>query len=143
MTYASVADVETRLGRQLTPAEYNQAAALLVTASALVGTVIGNRVYDDDEIPAVVRGITVSVVDRVIRNPEWMTQQAAGPFSGSRSVAHVGLRLTTDERAALASVIGRAGVVSVRTPVSAAYLSASRALGSCRGTDQLEESDGA
>lgn len=142
MTYATVSDVEDRMGQTVDVFGTARVSSLLALSSALVGQVIGDRTYDEGEIPAIVRAVTVSVVERALRNPEGVTQQTAGPFSVSRPADAVGLKLTPEERDALQAVIGRAGIVSIRTPVTDAFLSVSRAIGSCRSTDQISESDG-
>lgn len=143
-TYATVIDVESRLGRDLTEVEYARAESLLDMAQGLISLVVGGRVYATDEVPAVVKAVAVSVVERGLRNPEGLQQESAGPFSRNRMVGYGGLYLTAEEKALLLSVINRANVVSLRTPVTGAYLEAVSVFGDGYSTtDESDEGDGA
>lgn len=88
MILATQADVETRLGRDLTPAEEARLDGLLEEASALVEGYLGVTYTEDDVIPAVVVVVVSKIVARAITaDPETMAVAAmqessqAGPFS--------------------------------------------------------------
>lgn len=88
MAYATVADVESRLGRDLTTEEEAQVTELLED----VETLIRVRVPDLDEkiadgtIPErLVVMIEVNAVVRVIRNPDAYVSETDGNYSYTRS----------------------------------------------------------
>lgn len=93
----SVADVQERLGRVLTPPELERVGGLIAEASALVQAYLGCPITawvgpdeDDDTVPDVVpeavRIVTSRMVARVLSVPAAFTagevsQQTVGPFS--------------------------------------------------------------
>jgi hypothetical protein len=88
MAYATVADVEARIGRDLTPEEETQVTTLLED----VETIIKIRIPDLDakvlsgEIPErLVVMIEVNAVVRVLRNPEAYVSETDGNYSYTRS----------------------------------------------------------
>lgn len=88
MAYATPADVETRLGRDLTPEEEAQVSELLED----VETIIKLRIPDldakvaDGTIPErLVVMIEVNAVVRVLRNPEAYVSETDGNYSYQRS----------------------------------------------------------
>ena len=88
MSYATVADVEVRLGRELTVDEEAQVTVLLEDAEVLIKT----RVPDLDAlvlagtIPEhLVVMIEVAMVLRVIRNPEAFISEQDGNYSYQKS----------------------------------------------------------
>ena len=139
--FATLTDVEDRFGRLLTESEVRRASSLIDLAAALVSLHIGGRTYADDEVPDIVRSVTVSVIERGLRNPEGFQQHTAGPFSYTRQQSWGGVWLTDDEKGALNLVIGRAGVVSVRTPATDAFLEAVSVFGESYVGDESDEGD--
>jgi hypothetical protein len=88
MAYATTADVETRLGRDLSPEEEAQVTELLED----VETIIKLRISDLDakvtsgEIPErLVIMIEVNAVVRVLRNPDAYVSETDGNYSYTRS----------------------------------------------------------
>jgi hypothetical protein len=139
--YASQGDVEDRLGRALTDSEINRAASLLDYATALVGAFIGGREFADGEVPPLVQSVTVSVVERGLRNPSGFQQESAGPFSHSMPTGWAGSALSQDEKDMLSMYMGRYGIVSVRAPVTDAYLEAVGVFGDGFTSDESEDAD--
>lgn len=139
--YASQGDVEDRLGRDFTEAEVNRTASLLDYATAVVGAFIGGREFADGEVPALVQAVTVSVVERGLRNPNGFQQESAGPFSHSMPTGWAGSALTKDEKDMLSMYMGRYGIVSVRAPVTDAYLEAVETFGTSFTSGESEDAD--
>lgn len=83
---ATVDDLEILLGESVVdPA---QADARLCQASELVRAYAGQDWLDDDEtaldgVPGAIPGVVCGIVERATRNPDGVTQEAAGPFSRS------------------------------------------------------------
>lgn len=84
MTYATLPDVETRLGRPLSESEQAQVTALLGDVEAL----IKSRIPDlDDQVTAgtidetLVVMVEVAAVLRVIRNPSGFRQESDGDYA--------------------------------------------------------------
>lgn len=139
--YASQGDVEDRLGRALTDSEVDRTASLLAYATAVVSAYIGGREYVDGEVPALVEAVTVSIVERGLRNPNGFQQESAGPFSHSLPAGWAGSALTKDEKDMLSMFMGRYGIVSVRAPVTDAHLEAVGTFGDGYTSDESEDAD--
>lgn len=84
--FATVADIETRLGRDLTDPEIGQVSALLTLVTALIADAVGR---DDDwaatlsPVPAIVKVVAIEAVVRILQNPSGATsvQEALGEYS--------------------------------------------------------------
>lgn len=125
MAYATTDDVATRLGRDLTSSEEDQAELLLTLATGVITGAVGKD--DDwaealDPIPAVFRGFCVELTCRAMANPDGAFSQSEtiGSYSHSKSFNRdlpSGLVLTALERQILRRAVGRL-VYDVRTPTS-------------------------
>lgn len=88
MAYATVEDVEARLGRELTPDEADQVGILLEDAEAIIKMRVPNldELVDDGTIPErIVVMIEVQMVLRVLRNPDAFISETDGNYSYTRS----------------------------------------------------------
>lgn len=116
---ATIGELELRMQRPLvgTPDE-GRAAAALADASALVRAELPPAKLTP--VPAAVVTIVCQAAARVLRNPEGYASETAGQY-GYRygDAATVGVYLSTEERALLRRLAGRAGLRSTRTPYTA------------------------
>lgn len=103
MEYATVEDVEMRIGRELSDSERGLAASLLGDALLIIYARcpdLDERV-DSGEISAdVVRMIQANMVVRVLRNPEGIRQETDGDYSytiAASTPVGEGLSLTRQE----------------------------------------------
>lgn len=88
MAYATVADVEKRLGRELTPEEEAQVAEMLEDIEALIRLRIPNldQQIDSGKIPErVLVMVEVNAVLRVLRNPDAFISETDGNYSYTRA----------------------------------------------------------
>jgi|GEM_PF-1651107 len=87
MAFASEADVEARLGRDLTAAEQTMVTFLLDAASAVVANAADKEVADVVPEPEILRFVTVEVIARAISNPSGLYSQtkSLGQFSHSQT----------------------------------------------------------
>lgn len=118
MMLASVQDLSDRLGQALTEGtpDYTRAASNIQDASVLVSA--ATRVWQPgDNIPDVVKLVTLQAAERKFRNPTGSTTRTMGPFTeGVSGFAAAGLYLTDEELSLLegyAETTG--GLVSVPT----------------------------
>lgn len=130
MTFATIADITGRLGRDLTAAEADQVDVLLELASDLLNEAVGqDRDWAEalTDVPAPLRTITVEVVARVLLNPAGVASvtETLGAYSHTErfdgaAVAGLGLFLTADEeRRARRAVNGATfSAVTLETPYS-------------------------
>lgn len=84
MTYASVDDVAVRLGRELSPSESAQAAALLQDIEATILARVPDlldRLLDGSLSAQVLIKIEANAVVRVLRNPGGYRSEAEGDYS--------------------------------------------------------------
>ncbi|MGH3760256.1 Gp19/Gp15/Gp42 family protein [Actinophytocola sp.] len=84
MSYASVADVEVRLGRPLTDAERDLAAVLLEDAETVIRVKIPDldqRIADGRLRRELVVMVEANAVVRVLRNPGGFRSETAGDYS--------------------------------------------------------------
>lgn len=108
MAFASTDDMAARLGRQLTSAERDSAELLLELATGAVAEAAGKS--DEwaealDPVPAVLRGVTLEAVARVLLNPDGLASvseqlgeyQHSKSFQRSGSAVAGGLALTERE----------------------------------------------
>jgi hypothetical protein len=112
---ASVADLETRLGRKFEGAEVSRALALLDDASALVRDVAGRTWTDPDTgdplpVPGSVRWVVLRAAERAVRNPEGFSSESAGDYSYQRTGVQPGIYLTEGEERAIRRAIGKTGL---------------------------------
>jgi hypothetical protein len=107
MAYATVMDLEVRLGRSMTNAESDKGEALLDDASAAVAAFTASRGVEAD--PALAKAVTCQMVLRVIDVPWGTTQETVGAVS--RSYASGEMTLTEADKAALTG----GGVGGLRT----------------------------
>lgn len=90
MAYATVDDVQARLGRPLTDEEKALAATLLDDVEARIRARIPDldeRVAADENYEALVVQVEANAVLRVLRNPEGYRQETEGNYSYSLSAA--------------------------------------------------------
>lgn len=118
MLLASVQNLADRLGQPLTEGtpDYTRAESNLEDASALV--MAASRVYDPgDDIPDLVKVVTLQAAKRAFLNPTGTTQRTMGPFTeGFSAQAASGVYLTEDEERLLSQVAETTGgLVSVPT----------------------------
>jgi hypothetical protein len=116
---ASVETLEAWMGASVDPA---RADAIISAASTLIRSHTGRMWVGADGVEpgvsdlelAQVRDVCITITERVYRNPDGTTQQAAGPYS--RTVAAwsaLGLWLTDAEKSRLPGA-GVSGLASVR-----------------------------
>ena len=88
-SFATIDDLESRLGRSFTPTETSQATAFLADAE----DVIRARFHLVDPVPNVVRKVCCAMVLRVLRNPDGKRQESIDDYSytidSSRSTGQV------------------------------------------------------
>jgi hypothetical protein len=113
MSLATQADVEARLGRDLTSDEDDRLEGLLAEASAIVEGYLGVTYGDDDEVPAVVAVVVSKLVARaftasVVEGPASLQ---AGPFSVTYR-DNTSLWLSKSDKLMLSNIGG--GFTSVR-----------------------------
>lgn len=97
MTYATVEDVETRLGRTLDDAETAQATALLADVEAIIKTRIPDldeQITEETLAVELVVMVEANAVLRVIRNPSGYRQESDGDYSYSVDTRAAGGYLT-------------------------------------------------
>lgn len=99
-------DFSDWLGRSLELSEMPRAEAVLRRVSALVRSRAGGRTWADEDVPAEIVTVVLTVASRVWNNPNSARQQTAGPFSESYDVT--GAYLTPEE----ASIVGRYSATS-------------------------------
>lgn len=88
MAYATPADVEARIGRELTPEETIQVGELLEDVEALIKLRIPDldaKVADGTIPERIVVMVEVNAVVRVLRNPEAYVSETDGNYSYTRS----------------------------------------------------------
>lgn len=123
--FASVADVEVRLGRTVTDGERATVEAALEDASDLIRAETGRDWVDPDNPAQLVgdpaqldtlRTVCAAVAARLIRNPAGVAQETVGPFSVSHGTSAVpGAWLTRWERLRLRRAAGLIGVTVLST----------------------------
>lgn len=113
---ASVQEVETRLGREITGSDLGRVAALLDDASALVRDVAGTTWVDTDgvehpeQVPNSIRYVVLRAVDRAMRNPDGFSAESDGDYSYQRTGVEPGIYLTPGEEKAIRRAMGRTGL---------------------------------
>ena len=107
MIYATVTDLSTRLGRELSATETARADALLVDASALIDVYAANRGALVDSVAA--RGVCCQMVIRVFDAPSGgISQETVGGVSRSYVVGEQTQMMLTDvEKFLLCGGFGR------------------------------------
>lgn len=88
MAYATVTDVESRLGRDLSPDEEEQVEILLDDAEAVLRTYIPNMdtLIDTGKLDErLVIMVEVNMVLRVLRNPDAFVSETDGNYSYTRA----------------------------------------------------------
>lgn len=88
MAYATPADVEVRLGRELTPEETAQVAELLEDVEMMIKLKIPDldaKVADGTIPERLVILVEVNAVIRVLRNPDAFVSETDGNYSYTRS----------------------------------------------------------
>lgn len=113
---ATVGELETRLGYPLDGSARDTAEAILKDASAVVRT-YGLPWPDPDTAPAVARAVTLSVAERITRNPDGVRSEMAASYQYSLPASAVtGMDLTPGEARMIRAVAGITGLHSV--PIS-------------------------
>jgi hypothetical protein len=95
-SYATVDDLELRLGRTLEGLERERAGALLHDASTVIRAVA--RGDWDDPAPDVVQTICLNMAIRAWHNPEGVRQQTLGDLSMTFGSVETGVTMTDEER---------------------------------------------
>ena len=120
MLLATQANVETRLGRELTAGELVRLGGLLEEASALVEGYIGVTYTPDDEVPVVVAIVVSKIVARAIGRSADMDAIAAtmesansGPFGAKFRDSNI--FLTSSDKLMLRPIGGRFHSVVLRS----------------------------
>lgn len=91
MAYATVAELESRLGRTVTGDEALRALAALDDASALVRSAAAPVDWPDPvDVPDIVKTVTLAAAARVMHNPRGVTQASTGDASVSYSGERTG-----------------------------------------------------
>lgn len=88
MAYATVEDVESRLGRELTPEEVIQVGELLEDVETIIKLKIpelDDKVADGTIAERLIVMIEVNAVVRVLRNPDAFVSETDGNYSYTRS----------------------------------------------------------
>lgn len=117
MEYATIEDVETRIGRELSDSERDLARALLGDALLIIHSRcpdLDERVENGEISADVVRMIQANMVVRVLRNPEGIRQETDGDYSytiAASTPVGDGLSLTRQE---LSMLCGRGTIGSFR-----------------------------
>jgi hypothetical protein len=117
---ASVAALETRLGKSLSGAALARAEAALGDASALVRGISGRDWVDTDgttiTAPAEAVLVTVTAALREVRNPEGFVSETLGDYNYRRpEQSNMGVYLTKDERR-MVRYAAKKIAYTVRTP---------------------------
>lgn len=121
MSLANQADVEARLGRDLTVSEIARLPGLLEEAEVIVEGYLHYTYLDTDDIPKPVVIVVSRMVARAFTTtiPEGVTQQseAAGPYQHSSSFGQgaSNLWLSRIDKMALSQVDGGVGSVSLKS----------------------------
>lgn len=116
--FADIADLEARLGRQLSSGELDRARAVLDDASALVREEVGYTVWMDSVtgafdpalVPGSVRAIVLRAAERAMRNPGGFSAESAGDYSYQRTGVQMGVYLTDGEIKLLRRAVKRTGL---------------------------------
>ena len=88
MAYATVEDVQTRLGRELSPEETQMVLALLEDVEAMIRQRIPDldeKIEDGKIQERIVVMVEVNAVLRVLRNPDAFLSETDGNYSYTRS----------------------------------------------------------
>jgi hypothetical protein len=118
--FAMAADVEDRLGRDLTDGETARLDALLEDAAATVFGYLGDCWTADSDVPSPIIGVIAKVVTRSLERgggtEAFVTNQSAGPFTVGYSAAATGgdVWLTASDKLALRPYRCGGGLVSVQ-----------------------------
>jgi len=95
VAFASIRDLEIRLGHTLAGAERDRATALLSDASAMIRAVARS---DWEDPPPIITTICLTMATRAWHNPEGVRQQTLGDLSMTFGSVETGVFLTPDER---------------------------------------------
>ena len=116
--FADIAELEARLGRQLSSTELDRARAVLEDASALVREEVGYSVWIDADtgvlndalVPASVRAIVLRAAERAMRNPGGFSAESSGDYSYQRTGVQIGVYLSEGEIRTLRRAVKRTGL---------------------------------
>lgn len=119
MAFATSTDIATRLGRELTSAETDQADQLLEAATSIMAQSAGKNdewASDLDETPAVLKTICIELVVRVLDNPSNLDsfRETIGAYSYSKDFRAGYLMPTPQERDLIRQVVGTPSSASPR-----------------------------
>jgi hypothetical protein len=116
----TVEQFETRTGRTLSASETAQVEALITDASALVVDIVGDADITDTwdvlsvgTVPGSIVPVIVSMVRRVLDNPNGYSQESIGSYSYSISGSVAGLFANKDEVRAIRKAAGSSGIASL------------------------------
>jgi hypothetical protein len=112
---ASVADVQARLGRTLSPEEVVRAEAVLDDISGLVRDIAGRDFLSEDGtelvgVPHTIRAVVCKAAERAMRNPEGYSGESTGDYSYQRRGVEDGVYLTDAEERKIRQSVGRGGL---------------------------------
>lgn len=102
--YASVEELEQRLGEALAGTERDRGQALLHDASTVIRAVAHGDW--DDPVPEVVTTVCLNMAIRAYRNPEGVRQQSLGSFSLTFGDVETGVVITDEERRLISIAAG-------------------------------------
>ncbi len=128
MAFATVGDVETRLGRELTETETNQIESLIDGATAIVTQAAGRDDAWADSfgdgsgetpLPQIIKTVTIELVARVADNPSTLKSiaETVGSYQVSKTYGDVvGFELTQAEKMMVSRAANGSTVTSVHMP---------------------------
>lgn len=103
--FATVEDLERRLGKPLEGLDRDRAEALLEDASAIIRAVARGRAWPDP-VPDVVRTVCIAMALRAWLNPEGVRQQSLGDLSMTFGSVETGVAMTEEERRLIRGAAG-------------------------------------
>jgi hypothetical protein len=112
---ASVADIEARLGRKLSPEEKLRAEGVLEDISGLVRDIVGRDFLNEAGtdlvgVPHTVLAVVRKAAERAMRNPEGYSGESTGDYSYQRRGVEDGVYLTEAEERLIRRALGRGGL---------------------------------
>lgn len=128
MAFATVGEVETRLGRELTETETNQIESLIDGATAIVTQAAGrNDAWADSfgdgsgetPLPQIIKTVTIELVARVADNPSTLKSisETVGSYQVSKTYGDItGFELTPAEKMMVGRAANGSTVTSVDVP---------------------------
>lgn len=125
--FATAADVEARLGRELTLEETDAVEAAIVTVTGLIAEAVNKPTSwatDLDPIPEMLKALCVEKAIGAVVNPEGLASvsETLGSFSDSKTfprAGDIGIFLSADERRRVRRTVFGSLVASTQVPSTA------------------------